>query len=110
METKNSMSKRLWSSGGIVLLLLLTQIAVLLVSWGSLHQISVFCTGPLDGQYSEIFGSIHIGFLLLLAVGIGSFFVKKLRWVYIPLALLGFALLPVQYHFVEQGLLSCDFP
>ena len=94
----------------VVLLMLIFQLVMLGISFGSRPEISIFCTGFGHGWIQWAFAILHISFLGLLALGVMS-----LRWhrampFYLGALVVGLAALPLQAKLVHTKVLQCDVP
>jgi hypothetical protein len=93
----------------LVVALLLTQLAVLLVSMGAVLPISPFCAVVIARSWGWILW-VHYFFGLCLLLGLASLQWPKLRPFYVAALLVAFPVLPLQAHLVAKGELGCDGP
>lgn len=83
---------------------------VLIVSLNTYGEVSIFCAGPAHGLLPLAFALLHLLFLVLLAVGIVSLKLRRVRPFYLIILVIGLAALPVQAKLVHAGALKCDVP
>src|SRR4051812_688938 len=93
--------RNLLTAAPAVLVMLVFQIMVLIISLDTYGEVSIFCTGPADGLLQWTFALLHLLFLVLLAVGIFSLKLSRVRPFYLIILIISLAALPVQAKLVH---------
>ena len=99
-----------FTAAPVIVVMLVFQIVMLGVSFGSHPEISILCTGPAPGSVQWPFALLHISFLGLFALGVISLKYHRLRPFYLIVLLVSLAALPVQAKLVHSDKLQCDTP
>lgn len=92
-----------------VCVLIGVQAVLFWVSLQAAFEISVFCTATRVPSL-ELFGYVHLTYLVLLLFGLLSLVWSRIRLAYILLISLALVALPVQVWLVKNDRLYCDAP
>ena len=90
-----------------VIVLLIAQVVLFWLSLDAVLAISMFCAVT-TGSSPPIFGYVHLAYLVLFLVGLGSLFWQRARLPYVIAISIALFALPLQVWMLENDKLQCD--